>query len=258
MKLHVIGSGSCLFRQEDRSPASYILETEHHNILVDTGTGIVDNIVSSDIAVSDIDVVINTHRHPDHVSDLIPIIQNKVVESLYYSDNEKDIAIYGPDGHEEYVENRVRAEMDDSLEDLNENFPFDIEVTDIEKGFELESLDVEVREVEHGSDNFPCLAVKIGSENKSVVFTGDTDYFEELADFSEGSDLLITDCSMPDSKKADGHMTPSGCLRLAEEAGAEKLLLSHLYPDMDDEEVPEDVEYAGEVVTAEDLLIIGI
>ncbi len=257
MRLHVIGSGSCLFRQEDRCPASYILETEHHNILIDTGAGTVDNIVKSEVSLGEIGCIINTHRHPDHVSDLIPIIQNRVVENVYYSGSEKNIDIYGPEGHESYVEGRVAEEMDSSLELLNEEFSFDVEVADVRESFKLVGLEIELREVEHGSDEFPCLAVRVDSGEKSVVFTGDTDYFEELADFSEGADLLVADCSMPDDKKAEGHMTPSECVRLAEKADTDKLLLSHLYPDMDEEGELREFDFE-DVIKAEDLMKIEI
>jgi len=258
MRLHVLGSGSCIFNQKDRLPASYILETDQHNILIDTGTGITQNIPESEIAVEDIDVVINTHRHPDHVSDLIPFIQNKVVESIYYSRNEGDLSIYGPEGHGRYVKNRIESEMDDSLEGINKNFPFNLEVRDLTEEISLADLNIGFCETEHGSDDFPCLAIKIETESQKVVFTGDTDYFESLIDFSKGADMVVADCSMPDEKKVEGHMTPSECFELAESSNTETLVLSHLYPEAEDISVKNVDSFSGNVVKAKDLIDISI
>ncbi|MFB6147360.1 MAG: MBL fold metallo-hydrolase, partial [Candidatus Nanohaloarchaea archaeon] len=65
------------------------------------------------------------------------------------------------------------------------------------------------------------------------------DYFRALEDFARGADVLVTDCSMPDDEKMEGHMTPTESARLAEKAGVEKLVLSHLYPDIEGHDIVE-------------------
>lgn len=99
------------------------------------------------------------------------------------------------------------------------------------------------------------VAFKVDSEGRSVVFTGDTDYGVGLVDFCRDVDLLVADCSFPDEMKMGGHMVPSECGRLATEAGAGHLVLSHLYAT----EVPDAARvtqaaraYAGPISLAED------
>jgi len=260
MRLHILGSGSCLISQKDRNSAGYALEMDERTVLIDTGPGVSDALATADLDIESIDLVLSTHRHPDHVSDLIPILQNKVVESIYYGKNEsKDLTFLGPKGHQKYVRSRLKHEMDETIDGINTEFPFGFSVGSFDstepEGFELETIPVE-----HAGESFPCRALKISLDGKTIVFTGDTDYFEDLIEFAKEADILVTDCSMPDEKKVDGHMTPSECGRLAENADVGCLVLSHLYPDTDSYDLVSSAEevFDGSVRKAEDFMVLDI
>ena len=70
--------------------------------------------------------------------------------------------------------------------------------------------------------------------------------------------LLIVECSFPDERKVEGHLTPLLAGRAAREAGCGKVVLTHLYPPCDSHDVVGAVkrEFSGEVVLAEDLMKI--
>ena len=67
---------------------------------------------------------------------------------------------------------------------------------------------------------------------RKIVYTGDTKPFDSFAEFAEGADLVIHDCTFDDSliEKAglDGHSTPSQAASQAKAAGAKQLVLSHI------------------------------
>lgn len=258
MKLTILGSGSCRIHQEDRRPSGYLLKTQQKNIIVDTGTGITANMPKTDISTREIDIVINTHRHPDHISDLTSIIQEKVVNS--FEEEEKDITLIGPEGHKEYILNRIDHEMVEDLDTIKEKFGFEITIVELSAPEEkrLGEVKLEVTETDHGPEELHCLSVRIEEGNKSITFTGDTDYFENLADFAEETDILITDCSKPDQLKAEGHMTPSECGKIARIANTEKLVLSHLYPEVEKFDIIKQAskEFEGDIVKAEDLMTL--
>lgn len=239
---------------QERTPSGYILETAETNIMIDTGTGTTRNLQKTEFSTEDLDAVINTHRHPDHISDLIPIVQDKVVRS--FKKEEPDIALVGPEGHRDYLENRMQDEMVETPETVEENFGFKLEIASLEEVSEVGGLAIEVIEAEHGPEEFECLSVRISRGEKSIVFTGDTDYFEEMKDFAEGADMVVTDCSKPDDMKAEGHMTPTECAEIAEGAGVEKLVLSHLYPEAEKSDLKETASrtFSGDIVVAEDLM----
>ncbi|MFB6204584.1 MAG: MBL fold metallo-hydrolase [Candidatus Nanohaloarchaea archaeon] len=259
MKLHVLGSGSCMVDQQDRTPSGYLLQVDGKNFLVDTGTGVTRNLPELGLTVDDIDAVINTHRHPDHISDLVPVVQDKVVRS--FAQEEPAITLYGPEGHIQYLEDRMKHEMVDMPGDIEEKFGFGFEIVEMGGRIELSDNTVmKTLEAEHGPEGFKCLSLRIEGPDRTIVFTGDTDYFEELGEFAEDADLLVTDCSKPDELKAEGHMTPTESAKVASRGEVDTLLLSHLYPETDGYDIVSKASktFSGKVVEAEDLMSLQV
>jgi ribonuclease BN (tRNA processing enzyme) len=97
-------------------------------------------------------------------------------------------------------------------------------------------------------------------EGKSLVYSGDTDYCENIVSLAKGAHVLILECSFPNEMKVDGHLTPSLAGRIAREAGCRKLVLTHLYPPCNGKPVIEQArrEFSGHVVVAEDLMELTI
>lgn len=257
LKLTVLGSGSCVIEQNHRASSGYVLEMAGKVLMVDTGTGSTGNIPDTDYSVQDIDAVVNTHRHADHISDLLPVIQDKVVRS--FSAEEESLTLYGPEGHVKYLEDRIHHEMMEKPSEMQEKFDFAVDIQEIKDEQEI-SEDLVMRSVEalHGPEGFKCLSLKFDSGEKSVVFTGDTDYNPELESFADGADLLVADCSRPAGEEVEGHMNAEECARLAERAGVETLVLSHLYPQAEKEDLKPQAQeiFDGKVVVAEDLMVL--
>ena len=64
-------------------------------------------------------------------------------------------------------------------------------------------------------------------EDVLVDLVGDS---EEIVALGRRADLLILECSMPDARKVEGHLTPGECGRIARQAQARRLALTHFYP----------------------------
>jgi ribonuclease BN (tRNA processing enzyme) len=97
-------------------------------------------------------------------------------------------------------------------------------------------------------------------DGKSVAISGDTDYCQNLVQLGYQVDLLVLECSFPDGKKVEGHLTPSLAGRIALESCCKKLLLTHLYPVCDQFDIVNQCKqvYQGQVILGEDLMRIGI
>ena len=105
------------------------------------------------------------------------------------------------------------------------------------------------------------IGYRITSDNeRSVVYSGDTDYSENLITLSYNVDLLISECSLPDEIKVPGHITPSLAGDMAQKAGAKKLLLTHFYPQCEDVDIKAQCRktYNGEIILAQDLMTITL
>jgi len=73
-------------------------------------------------------------------------------------------------------------------------------------------------------------------------------------------DILVLECSFPDGKKVEGHLTPSLAGRIALESHCKKLLLTHFYPICDQSDILGQCSqvYPGEIILGEDLMRIAI
>jgi len=80
------------------------------------------------------------------------------------------------------------------------------------------------------------LAFGVRTSSGRVVYTGDTGPSEALAEFARGCDLLITECSLPDARAIDTHLSPASAAALVRAAGAARVVLTHCYPVFGDED----------------------
>jgi len=97
-------------------------------------------------------------------------------------------------------------------------------------------------------------------DGRSIAISGDTDYCRNIVDLASEVDLLILECSFPDGKKVEGHLTPSLAGRIGLESRCKRLLLTHLYPICDQFDILKQCEqvYKGEIILGEDLMRIKI
>ncbi|MBE7188622.1 MBL fold metallo-hydrolase [Jatrophihabitans endophyticus] len=90
--------------------------------------------------------------------------------------------------------------------------------------------------VPHGM--MPAVAYRIDSTAGSIVISGDSSgYHPPLVELARGADLLVHDMALPERPTEHGHLhaKPSDVGRTAADAGATRLLLSHVMPELEPE-----------------------
>ncbi|MGB7291415.1 MAG: ribonuclease Z [Thermodesulfobacteriota bacterium] len=246
MRLTILGSGTCV-PYHRRGSSSYALELPKSTILLDCGNGATWKLGKVGINYLDIDHILITHFHPDHTSDLIPFLF--ATRYSYGSTREKPLHLWGPPGFKGFFSALKEAYSDWIV-------PQELLVNDIE--YDRIQLGDFVLRSAHTLHTENSLAYRIDSERKSLVYTGDTDYSESLVKLAENADILLIECSMPDDLKVEGHLTPAGVIRIANESGAKKIILTHLYPACDERDILDSIinEVYAEVIVAEDFLEI--
>jgi ribonuclease BN (tRNA processing enzyme) len=102
------------------------------------------------------------------------------------------------------------------------------------------------------------LAVRIDSLGGSVCYTGDTGYCEELASFFSETNALISECSFRARREGVAHLSIEDAAKLAAKAKAERLVVTHFYFEVNDDELELELEqgYGGEVLIGRDGLSI--
>ncbi len=104
------------------------------------------------------------------------------------------------------------------------------------------------------------LGFRVEADGKVFVYSGDTDFCENILTLGEKADILILECSFPNEMKVKGHLIPEEAGRIAAECNCKKLVLSHLYPICQADELirqTKNVFRAG-VVVAQDLMSFAL
>jgi ribonuclease BN (tRNA processing enzyme) len=191
----------------------YLLEQDGFRLLVDCGSGVLAQLQAF-ISVRDIDAVILSHYHHDHVADIGPLQFARLVESMT-NGKLPELPIYGhtldKDGfsrldHEEYTKGVVY--------DPNETL-------------KIGPLSISFMETKHP---VPCFAMRFETGGHSIVYTADSAYLPGFVDFAKGADLYVSECNFyaDQNGKAAGHMNSIDAGTIAKEAGVGELLLTHL------------------------------
>lgn len=251
MEITILGSGTSVPTNKRSSP-SILADIDNKKILLDTGPGSLRQLKKTNTSLNQIDTIIYSHFHIDHISDMLPFI----FSSKYNPEEPRtsDLKIIGPIGLKNLYNNLILAHGSQIVPD---RFIIKWIETD-ESTLNFDKYIINTTKVIH-TDN--SIAVKLTEANgKTAVYSGDTDYCPEMIKLAMGCDLLILECSFPDDLKVNGHLTPSEAGKIASNASVKKLLLTHFYPQCDSEDIITSVKnfYNGEIITAEDLLKVSI
>jgi ribonuclease BN (tRNA processing enzyme) len=249
MKITILGSGTCVPSLKRNAPG-YLLEIDDKKILVDCGSGTLLQLEKIKKGLyKEIDYVFITHCHIDHVNDLRTLTQALNWTPGY--DRKKPLTIIGSPKFLEFDSVMINRIVKSPRENT-----YEIIVKEIKEDFILDDLTVKSAKTLHSEDS---IAYRFESGGKSFVFSGDSDYCQELINLAKEVNLLIIECSFCDNEKMEGHLTSSECGEIAKKAEVKKLILSHLYPTSTVTKRLEECKKIFENVTlAEDLMEVII
>lgn len=243
MKITVLGAGTCIPYQ-NFSPAGYLVYINQVPLLLDAGPGTIARMAAQGVNYQDLEYVLISHLHPDHVLDLLMLLQ--VYNATPGWIRRKKLTVIGCKGIEYFMEQQFRL-LDGTKP---ESYPIQIYEMDAETlHFEEWNL------VSALSLHTPTsLAFRISSKSKSLVYTGDASKPDNLIELARGADLLLCECSLPLGWETPDHLSPDQIGMLAKVAIAKRVVLTHRYPQSIQEDVVSQVKsyYDGEVIGAID------
>ncbi|MBI4019479.1 MAG: ribonuclease Z [Candidatus Aenigmarchaeota archaeon] len=242
MKVTMLGTGTTINK---RAGASLHVQTDR-SIIFDIGPRSAWNMELAGIERNAADAIFISHGHADHYSDILLFFFDAVT-----SGRDESLDIYCPPG----LGKPLGAIKSFPIIDKAEFTSSIREITN--KKITLGSTDITAKEVVHD----PAIhsnAYRIEHEGKSIVYSGDSIKCKELIEISKGADLVIFEAAHV--KPHPKHMTPQEAGEAAQEAGAKKLVLTHLYPDSDEADIVSMAKkkFSGDIIKAEDLMEIEI
>lgn len=211
MKFTIVGHWGG-YPPKDGATSAYVLEKDDFVLVIDLGSGALARM-QHHYELMDIDAVILSHYHHDHMAD-IGVLQYAKISHFYGQGNDKILPIYG---HQEDEEGFAKL-----TDDFTKGIAYQPNETLKIGPFEIEFLKT-VHPV-------ACYGMRVTDGEKSIVYTADTAYQDAWIPFSRDADLLITDCNFYQGQNAAraGHMTSDQGAKIAAGANVKQLVLSHL------------------------------
>jgi ribonuclease Z len=274
IRVTLLGTGGPLPSLERFGPAT-LIEAGGQTFLVDAGRGAVQRLAQARIPWRQVDGVLLTHLHSDHVVGLPDLW---LTGWLVRPGRDRPLTVWGPRG------------TGSMLAHLREAFAFDIQVrqsddrasptgvqlipVEIADGVVHDSggVRITVFSVDHGPV-VPTFGYRIDYGNRSLVVSGDTRVSENLIRHATGVDLLIHEVASRESfvraglpgELADSvvarHVTPEQAGQVFARTHPRLAVFSHIAPAMvrDDELIPATRrEYSGRLEVGVDLMVITI
>jgi ribonuclease BN (tRNA processing enzyme) len=217
----VLGAGDA-FASRGRFQSGYVIEGGGAVVLLEAGPSVLTALKRSAIAPADIDYVLISHLHGDHFAGL-PFL---MLEYLYESPRRRMLTIAGP----RKLEQRTRV-MFKSMYPRMDTSPLarKLRYVVLEPGREARLGPMRVTSVRtpHTKPDV-SLALRVTLAGKSVAFSGDTGWTDELITLSAGADLFLCECTYYESEHLDFHLNYPHLVKNRSRFSAKRVVLTHL------------------------------
>jgi ribonuclease BN (tRNA processing enzyme) len=218
--LTTIGTGTCVPRLE-RGGACTLLRFRGFCAAIDLGLGSLHGLLRAGVAHQGLDAVLFTHLHPDHTAELGALLFASRYDETPRS---RELLLVGGPGFTRFV-TALRAAHGSWLDPAG----YSLRVLEMQADdrVALGPFDLRCGAVRHTQAS---LAFRFEAAGRSVVISGDTGPSGPLERLAQGADLLLLEASLPEGRAYPSHLTARQAGELAKRAGAERLVLTHLYP----------------------------
>lgn len=220
MRITVLGAGDA-FSSGGKRQSGYFVEVGGTGFLLDCGTTTLLALKAVGIAAEQVDFVVISHLHGDHFGGLSFLF----LEYLYEKPRTRPLMIAGPPGTEERVWALHRA-MYRELAERPLCFPLHFRELTPNQPETLCGVEFFPFRVPHQEKDI-SFGYRITAGGKTLLYSGDCGWNEDLVRYSQGTDLFICECCYFHTQ-ASFHISYP---RLAAEhgrMGCKRLLLSHL------------------------------
>lgn len=226
MELKILGMYGPYGKAGVGAASGYLVKQNDTTLLLDMGSGVLSRLIN-EIDIATLSGIFISHLHYDHTSDLLPfryLLEERNLPMTIYTHKE-DSAWY-------------KILFDHPL--------FNIVNIDENASVLLGDLHLSFFLMNHPITNY---AIRIVGD-KTLVYTGDTTYCDNIYNAISGADCVIADCSKPPTF-IGGHMSATTAIELHKKSGV-RIIASHLSPDYSPDKLFADydkIEVAKELVT---------
>lgn len=259
MQVTVLGK-SPSWQDADGACSGYLVRDGQTVLVIDMGNGAFSKL-RRHVDYVDVHGVVLSHMHADHFLDLVPYSyaltyaprQQPVEIPPWWTGTEHPAkpSLHVPTGGRE-VFRRVAGAW--GAENLIEN-AFDLTEYTPDDVVEVGTMRIRFHSVPH---YLPTHAIEVTSSvngSGRLTYGADCSPNAELVEFARGTDLLLIEATLPRPERSGmrGHLTPGEAGQHGRDAGAKRLVLTHMSDELDAEWAREEAEkaFGGPVELAE-------
>lgn len=284
MRITLLGTGGPRPDPTRQAPAN-LVQAGGLNIVVDAGRGVASQLAKAGVRMPEVDVIVVTHHHFDHIGGLGDLIM-----SAWNIGRSGPIRVVGPPGTREVisallegvywrdvnyriVEERAQGHSMEPPMEMLEIDELLSATVDLGRGVELT-----VGEVEHGSavlnlsvEEWATIGCRIEFGGRSIAISGDAVAGKQLHELAKDADLLVM-CAYVAASEIDNEGTrfltehvlagAPQAAQVAQDASVARLALTHIREKTDSDVQRMCAELAdifdGEVIAGVDMMIIEV
>lgn len=229
-----------------RMCSGYLIEAAGTRILLDAGNGSTGNL-QREQRVRDLDAIVISHRHVDHCIDLIGCYYNLRFDPEYTG----RMPLYAAAEVHELLTGLLSGDSPMSFDDVFDHY-------EVGHGDHIQIGEVSLS-FARSLHPVPTVSTRIEVGGITVVYSGDSAGGPELVEIARGADLLLCEATWTGDAAdypPDIHLTATDAAKVANEAGVDRLVLTHIAGGTDRELVAAEASavFEGFVEIADDLL----
>lgn len=218
MKIIFIGTGEAF--NENQANISILIDGKT-KLLLDCGINNFSKLFKFIPDINFLDAVYISHFHADHAFGIISLLMRSWEDKRV-----KPLTIIGQTGIENYCKQIMGLAYSEKMyEKIINQFP--INYIEVDEGHEIDFNEYKLKftKTTHGKRN---LAILVSDGQKSICYTGDTKFSEDVIKLAKGCDLLIHESYISKEAAHKEHCSHHDAASVAKLAGARKLALVHV------------------------------
>lgn len=225
MKLTFLGCGDA-FGSGGRMNTCFHVEGEAVNFLIDCGASSLIALKANKVALNALQAIFITHFHADHFGG-IPFF---VLDAQFFSKRKQPLALVGPPGLREWYE-RVLETAFPGASKTQQSFELTLHEIRARDKITVAGVEAQAFQMNHGNPGGPFFAYRLHAEGKSIAYTGDTEWTDEIVAAAYETDLFIAESYFFD-KKVPLHLDLASLEEQLSRIKAKRLVLTHMSDDM--------------------------
>lgn len=215
-----LGAGDA-FNASGRCHASYLISTDSARVLLDCGATTLYALKRMGLDGNAIDAVCISHLHGDHFAGL-PFL---LLECVFETPRQRPLILVGPPGTGQRVNDLYHVVY---KELAARGLPFELRCIEVlpQQRTQLGPVDLLPFRVPHQEQHI-SLGFRVTVDGKTILYSGDTGWTEDLITQSQGTDLFICECCYWETKVCF-HLDYERIAANRERFGCKRLILTHI------------------------------